>query len=258
MSRPRLLPRLLRIALWLLFALFWVGGVVSYGLWGGPPAGSEWTAPAYLATAALVVVASAGRRRALALAAAGVLGFASEVVGVATGVPFGGYAYTERLAPLAAGVPLVLAAAWIVLAAWAEDAARRLGPRWPPLLAAAAGGAWMTLADLVIDPLAAGPLGYWTWDDPGGWFGVPAVNFLGWWLVGTVLVALLARARPGEDEASARRYDRAARGIGAATLAFFVLLALFAGLGIPALVGLVLLAVDLALRRRRAAGRQAL
>lgn len=241
-SRP-LVPRALRGLLWLLFALFWVGGLVSYGLWGGPPPGSEWTAPTYLATAAVVVVASARARRAALLLAAGALGFAAEVLGVATGIPFGGYAYTAVLAPLVAGVPLVLAAAWIVLAAWAEEAVRRLFPRLPPLPAAAVGGLWMTAADLMIDPLAAGPLGYWRWDEPGGWYGVPTANFLGWWLVGSALVALLGRVRAQEAAA------RAARRVGLATLGFFVVLAVVSGLPVPALIGVLLMAVDLVARR---------
>jgi len=39
------------------------------------------------------------------------------------------------------------------------------------------------LIDLVIDP-AAVRLGFWYWDTPGFFYGVPLVNFLGWLLTG--------------------------------------------------------------------------
>src|SRR5689334_16851026 len=60
----------------------------------------------------------AGRGRVVALA--GATGFAAELLGVATGVPFGRYSYSERLGPRVAGVPVLAAAAWAAMArpAW--------------------------------------------------------------------------------------------------------------------------------------------
>ncbi len=36
--------------------------------------------------------------------------------------------------------------------------------------------------------------GLWAWDHPGGYFGIPWVNFLGWWLAAS-LITLLIRPR---------------------------------------------------------------
>ena len=36
----------------------------------------------------------------------------------------------------------------------------------------------MVVCDLVLDP-AAVRLGFWAWYDPGPYFGVPVINFLG-------------------------------------------------------------------------------
>ena len=38
----------------------------------------------------------------------------------------------------------------------------------------------MVALDLLIDPLASGPLGYWIWEAKGWFCGVPLVNFFGW------------------------------------------------------------------------------
>src|SRR5205823_14547336 len=61
------------------------------------------------AAAAVEAVDARGERGPAPLAAAGAVGFAAEVVGVATGRPFGRYSYSDRLGPRVAGVPLLAA-----------------------------------------------------------------------------------------------------------------------------------------------------
>src|SRR5579875_1241451 len=78
------------------------------------------------------------------------LGFAFEVLGVGTGVPFGAYAYSGGLGPQLFGVPLVVALAWTMLAWPAAVAARRLVRG---RLARVVVGAWaLAAADLFLDP----------------------------------------------------------------------------------------------------------
>lgn len=140
--------------------------------------------------------ATGGTRRAVALlAVTAVPGFAAEVVGVNTGVPFGSYRYSAALGPQLLGVPLVVALAWTMLAWPSAAVARRLarGPVARVLL-----GAWaMTAGDLFLDPqmVAAGA---WTWLPAGdagahlpGVPGVPLSNLAGWLLVSLVLSALV-------------------------------------------------------------------
>lgn len=95
----------------------------------------------------------------------------------------------------------------------------------------------MVALDLVVDPVAAGPLGYWRWRDGGAFYGVPLQNFAGWLAVSLLLLALFGG---GPQRSSWSRW------VGESVLLFFTVLAAAAGLGVPAAVGVGLLALDLA------------
>src|SRR5262249_2811036 len=56
-----------------------------------------------------------------------------------------------------------------------------------------AGAALMTALDLFVDPVSSRVLLYWHWRQPGFWFGVPLINFVGWFVVS---LALLSAAGP--------------------------------------------------------------
>ena len=119
-------------------------------------------------------------------------GLAIEALGVATGVPFGEYAYGRDLGPKLAGVPLVIPLAWTWMAWPAWLAAVRVTRSAPARIALAAVGlaAW----DLFLDPQMVAE-GYWTWVDPDpalpGVPDVPAGNYLGWLVVAVGMMALL-------------------------------------------------------------------
>jgi len=145
----------------------------------------------------LMLAASAAEaaetRGVLPLAAAGGAGFAAELAGVATGRPFGRYEYTDRLGPRIAGVPVLAAAAWAMMARPAWAVAGLISRRWRVPLAAGALTAW----DVFLDPRMARE-GYWSWPGGGRYEGVPASNFLGWFATGTVLFS--GWAALGDDE----------------------------------------------------------
>ena len=108
-----------------------------------------------------------------------------ENLSIATGFPFGHYHYTGGgkifqvpwfigLAYLATGY-----LAWVVATVLLGDV-RRNSP-WlttigTPVIAAFAMTAW----DLALDPGASTIRQTWIWENGGGFFGVPLVNFLGW------------------------------------------------------------------------------
>jgi putative membrane protein len=116
---------------------------------------------------------------------------AVEALGVATGFPFGDYAYGDGLGPRVAGVPLVVPLAWAMFAYPAHVVGVRLGR---PVLA----GAWALASwDLFLDPQMAAE-GYWTWADPTGLNGIPWSNHLAWLAVALLLMAALP-ARPADD-----------------------------------------------------------
>jgi hypothetical protein len=98
---------------------------VAYGRGSRPPAATRAVVGLMLGTSALDARASGDGR---AMAAAGAVGFGAELVGVATGRPFGRYAYSDRLGPRICGVPLLAAGAWTLMARPAWVVAGLLAP----------------------------------------------------------------------------------------------------------------------------------
>lgn len=147
---------------------------------------------AYLSTGALTlaVLAYALRRygvRAWALfGVAFAFGVAIEVLGERTGVPFGAYTYLAP-GPAILGVPLLVPLGWFAFTLIAIAVAPAGRARF---LAPLALVAW----DLGLDPLMVRE-GFWAFE-AGPYFGVPWSNFVGWYVAGWLLVALLLRIEP--------------------------------------------------------------
>ncbi|MFB8280674.1 carotenoid biosynthesis protein [Nocardia colli] len=152
-----------------------------------------------------VVLLSAGTALAHATATRGIryaagilvvvsgLGLAAEVVGTATGVPFGCYDYAvDRLGPALSGVPLVVPLAWtgglypiwVVAGLLSRRALSRIG------LTAVGAVGW----DLFLDPQMVAD-GQWTWCDTDsglpGLSEIPVTNYLGWFTVALLMGTLL-------------------------------------------------------------------
>lgn len=203
MSRLRLSPVLIPpIALWVLT-------MISL-----PLVGPAWGQAAFLkgmslgvlmqAAAVLVILLHAwGWKRTLqTFVMVAVLSYLAEWLGSKTGFPFGRYHYTELLQPQLAGVPLLIPLAWMMMLAPSWAIARLiLYPQVGPaehsktfslgfaLLSALAITAW----DLFLDPQMVG-FGFWVWETPGLYFGIPLVNYFGWLLV-AFLITLAACPR---------------------------------------------------------------
>jgi putative membrane protein len=176
-------------------------------------------------------------------------GYAVEVLGVHTGVPFGSYSYSSSLGPRPFGVPPLIGLAWTMLAWPAAIAARHLvrgrGAR-------VVVGAWaLASADLFLDPQMVAAK-HWTWRFPSphlpGVADVPLTNFAGWFAVALVLsAAVQALAGDGDDTVAVALYLWLYAGWVVA-LAVFLDLAPAAGWGA---LGMGVIAVPLAIRRRR-------
>lgn len=130
--------------------------------------------------------------------------YLAELLGSKTGFPFGKYHYTDLLQPQLVGVPLLIPFAWLMMLppAWAiaaiilgkdlrregQEARRRESFLFTlrfSLLSALALTAW----DLFLDPQMVG-WGFWAWETPGIYFGIPLSNYFGWILTAFTITLL--------------------------------------------------------------------
>ncbi|MCB0044004.1 MAG: carotenoid biosynthesis protein [Caldilineaceae bacterium] len=170
--------------------------IIRWTMGDGALPGAATLSVALLAAAVTTLLGRAwGKRRTLVTVLVILAGaWTIERIGSATGIPFGSYHYTQRLTPQIGHVPLLIPLAWLMLLppAWAIAAA--VAGRWSgmrfTLVAALAFTAW----DLFLDPQMTA-WGFWVWDQPGGYFGIPWVNF-GGWMLSAALLTWAARPLP--------------------------------------------------------------
>lgn len=121
------------------------------------------------------------------------VGLVAEIVGTATGFPFGSYEYASgRIGPAVSGVPLIVALAWTggLYPVWVAAGllARRATARVALIACGAVG--W----DLYLDPQMVAD-GQWTWHSPlpglPGLPEIPYTNYLGWFGVSLLMALLL-------------------------------------------------------------------
>lgn len=164
--------------------------------------GWRYSGPTYVVLATLAalthVAARAGWPRAVALLGAGsLISLAAELTGTSTGLPFGPYSYTALLGWRVAGlVPFPIPLSWfyMIYASLAilgrvvpahDDLATRL--RW-----AALGGLVLTAWDVAMDPAMSYATAHWIWHTRGFFYGMPLLNWFGWWLTGSVIAFVMA------------------------------------------------------------------
>ena len=136
-----------------------------------------------------LMIRAAGLKR-TALMAGGIvfLSWLIEAIGAGTGLPFGAYSYTDRIWPRLLGVPVLIPFAWLMMLPPSWAVARRLSKSYPRfiVLSALAFTAW----DLFLDPQMV-KWNIWVWKRPGVYFGIPWVNFAGWFLAAALITALV-------------------------------------------------------------------
>ena len=126
-----------------------------------------------------------------------VYAWAIELLGSRSGTPFGEYSYTQAMQPQLGGVPVIIPLAWAMMLfpAWAVSQAilqpvqNRLGRAYPLFFAVLSGLAF-TAWDLYLDPQMVSR-SLWLWEPGGDYYGIPWSNFLGWWLVSSLLTLIL-------------------------------------------------------------------
>ncbi len=156
-----------------------------------------------------------------------VVGNVLENLSIATGFPFGHYVFTERMGPKILQVPMLLGLAyvgmgylsWTVACAILRDRVGEL-PRWRVTALPVLASVVMTTWDLAMDPIWSTVGRLWIWQQGGGYFGVPASNYLGWlvtnYLIYQLFVLVVLRRRwgiageSGAAESARRSYWRTA------------------------------------------------
>ncbi len=118
------------------------------------------------------------------------LGWLSELIGSRTGIPYGPYTYTAVLQPQFFRVPVVVPLAWMMMMppAWAVGASISGLFSLPSggWLLAVLGALAFTSWDLFLDPQMVS-WDFWRWHTKGGYFGIPWLNYAGWFIVAALI-----------------------------------------------------------------------
>jgi uncharacterized membrane protein len=161
-----------------------------------------------------------GRLTAVFFAISAVVSWALEQAGVATGLVYGGYHYTDYLGAKLFDVPILIPLAWFMmiypsyvianLALTRRPVGTPPGATWLVTLAAAS-ALTMTVWDLVVDPILSGPeVRAWVWESGGQYFGVPIQNFFGWFVTTFIVYGLFRALEQRASDPSAPSVDRRA------------------------------------------------
>lgn len=115
------------------------------------------------------------------------IGGMSELIGTSTGVPFGPYAYTNWLGPrILDHVPYFIPLSWFAMSIVSLDLARRIvARRYERILTASV---FMVLWDVSLDPAMNRAFPMWAYRADGFFYGMPASNWAGWFVVTLVIV----------------------------------------------------------------------
>jgi uncharacterized membrane protein len=123
----------------------------------------------------------------------------AEWIGINNGVLFGVYHYTNFLQPQLLEVPLQIPLAWMMMLppSWAVAAIllkslHIQSPRWSRVIFIGLSMLAFTFWDFFLDPQMVA-WQFWSWDQPGGYFGIPWQNYLGWLVVSGLITAILGR-----------------------------------------------------------------
>ena len=107
--------------------------------------------------------------------------YAIEYIGVTTGYPFGHYAYTSAMSPFIGPIPVFIPFEWCALGYFSLQATG---------ISILAPAGLMALLDLSFDPIFSTSLWHWKSTVGPSYFGVPALNFIGWFIAAVIIFAL--------------------------------------------------------------------
>ena len=127
------------------------------------------------------------------------ISLASEFAGTTWGLPFGQYEYTSLLGYKVGGrVPWLIPMSWFFMGvASYRLALKLLGPsalvtglRAVVTRCLLATGI-LLLWDVTLDPAMSQTTPFWLWEQPGSYYGMPAMNIFGWAVTGFAIMLVL-------------------------------------------------------------------
>jgi putative membrane protein len=136
-----------------------------------------------------------------------------EALSVNTTLLFVHYHYTIELSLISLfGVPLIVIfgyfgtgyLSWMLSHVFTGQFSKKLEGKWifvVPLIAAFILVMW----DLGMDPIFSTVHPLWVWESPGPYFGVPILNFVGWFLIGFTFYQLFALYLSRYDQISPQK-----------------------------------------------------
>ncbi len=149
---------------------------------------------------AIWLAANYAWRGALAALLIFVLSWGVEHLGVTTSFPFGSYSYSDVLGLKLFGVvPLAVPFAWVLVipaaigvTEWLFHREGNTASNSAHVVMKVLGVASLALLmDVAIEPVAADIHGYWVWQPvESAFYGVPAENFVAWWVLGAIFAAI--------------------------------------------------------------------
>lgn len=163
-----------------------------------------------------------------------IMAIAIELIGIKTGFPYGNFHYSDRLPLKVAGeVPVTLSITFVPLLIGAFAFSQYLSKN--KIIRILLTTLLLVLADLVLDPGAVYTK-MWFYESPGFYYDVPLSNYFGWIFTGlifsTVCVLLLNNTKFNLIKITFT-YK--------ATVWYWTIACLLAGLYIPAIIGIILL-----------------
>jgi uncharacterized membrane protein len=124
-----------------------------------------------------------------------------ENASILTGFPFGHYHYSDVLGVKLFLVPVLIGPAYFApgYLAWVVGnvlvgEVRRGSSTFITIAVPFIAAFVMVMWDLTLDPRASTVQQQWIWEDGGGYFGVPLINFVGWFLTVYLFLQLFAVA----------------------------------------------------------------
>lgn len=125
--------------------------------------------------------------------------FSLEVIGVKTGLIFGGYDYGTALGFKVLDVPIIIGFNWVLVILGAISISRVFTQN--VILISVSAALLSVIFDFFLEPVAIN-LGYWNWDQ----ISVPFQNYLAWLLIAFTFSIVLVKTKPDFNSGISKEY----------------------------------------------------